>query len=39
MSNTLAKWPEEEAMNFLKRIEGRDWLIAVVAFIGGAWLF
>jgi hypothetical protein len=31
--------PKEDAMNFLKRIEARDWMIAAVAFIGGAWIF
>jgi hypothetical protein len=31
--------PKEDEMDFLKRIEARDWMIAVVAFIGGAWIF
>jgi hypothetical protein len=30
---------EEDEMDFLKRIEARDWIIAVTAFIAGAWIF
>jgi len=26
-------------MDFLRRIEARDWIIAVTAFIAGAWIF
>jgi len=26
-------------MNFMSRIEARDWLIAVGAFVMGAWIF
>jgi hypothetical protein len=31
--------PKEDEMNFMSRIEGRDWIIAVGAFIMGAWIF
>ena len=36
MHNTLAK---EAEMDFIRRIEARDWIIAVGAFIAGAWIF
>jgi len=26
-------------MDFLRRIEARDWVIAIGAFIAGAWIF
>jgi hypothetical protein len=31
--------PKEDKMNFISRIEARDWMIAVGAFIMGAWIF
>jgi hypothetical protein len=36
----MANTPDEEdEMDFLRRIEARDWIIAVSAFIAGAWIF
>jgi hypothetical protein len=29
----------EGEMNFLRTLEARDWIIAVGAFIAGAWIF
>jgi len=26
-------------MDFMRNIQPRDWMIAVVAFVGGAWIF
>jgi len=26
-------------MDFIRKIEARDWIIAVTAFIAGAWIF
>jgi hypothetical protein len=36
INNTLR---EEDEMDFIRRIETRDWIIAVSAFIAGAWIF
>ena len=30
---------EEEDMEFMRSIEVRDWIIAAVAFVAGAWIF
>jgi hypothetical protein len=30
---------EEDQMEFMKRIEARDWMIALGAFLAGAWIF
>jgi hypothetical protein len=30
---------EEDEMDFMRRIEARDWIIAVGAFVMGAWIF
>jgi hypothetical protein len=30
---------EEDEMDFIRKIEARDWIIAVSAFIAGAWIF
>lgn len=30
---------EEEDMEFMRSIEARDWIIAAVAFVAGAWIF
>jgi hypothetical protein len=29
----------EEDMEFMRSIEARDWIIAAVAFVAGAWIF
>jgi len=36
INNTL---PKEDEMDFIRKIEARDWIIAVSAFIAGAWIF
>jgi hypothetical protein len=36
MYNTLAK---EDEMDFIRKIETRDWVVAIGAFIAGAWIF
>ena len=36
IDNTL---PKEDEMDFIRKIEARDWIIAVSAFIAGAWIF
>jgi hypothetical protein len=35
ISNTA----KELAMDFIRRLQPRDWTIAIVAFIAGAWIF
>jgi hypothetical protein len=30
---------EECEMDMIRRLEPRDWLIAIVAFVAGAWIF
>jgi len=30
---------QEEDMEFMRSIEARDWIIAAVAFVAGAWIF
>jgi len=34
--NTLAV---EDDMDFIRKIEMRDWVVAIGAFIAGAWIF
>jgi hypothetical protein len=36
INNTLG---EEDAMDFIRKLEMRDWVIAVGAFMAGAWIF
>jgi hypothetical protein len=36
INNTLS---EEDEMDFIRKLEARDWIIAVGAFIAGAWIF
>jgi hypothetical protein len=36
----IANTPSEEAeMEFIRKLEARDWVIAIGAFIAGAWIF
>ena len=37
MNNTQAD--EEDEMDFIRKIEVRDWAIAIGAFLAGAWIF
>jgi hypothetical protein len=30
---------EDDEMNFFRNVEARDWIVAVTAFIAGAWIF
>jgi hypothetical protein len=30
---------EDNEMDMIRRLEPRDWLIAIVAFVAGAWIF
>jgi hypothetical protein len=30
---------EEDEMDFIRKLEARDWIIAVGAFMAGAWIF
>jgi hypothetical protein len=36
INNTLS---EEAEMDFIRKLEARDWVIAIGAFIAGAWIF
>jgi hypothetical protein len=36
ISNTPS---EEDEMDFIRKLEARDWIIGVVAFMAGAWIF
>jgi hypothetical protein len=38
ISNTQTHF-QEEAMDMIRRLEPRDWLIAVAAFVAGAFIF
>jgi hypothetical protein len=35
--NTLSE--KERDMNFISTIQPRDWMIAIAAFVAGAWIF
>lgn len=37
--NTQGPTAREHEMDFLRKIETRDWVIAAVAFVAGAWIF
>lgn len=40
MNNTLAHdGPLEDNMDFIRTLQTKDWMIAAVAFIAGAWIF
>jgi hypothetical protein len=39
ISNTLAGRAKEDEMDFMSRIQPRDWMIAIGAFIAGAFIF
>jgi hypothetical protein len=39
MDNTRCRSGRRREMDMLRNIQGRDWTIAIIAFIAGAWIF
>lgn len=39
IGNTQTHFQEDARMDMIRRLEPRDWLIAIAAFVAGAWIF